>query len=159
MASSRRSAAGVLVEGMARLACALSPRRMAALEVRLFLSRGVRRGRRKLERGGSIGRALASAAAPFSTVTLLAGRREVALELVPFAAWFRGSALSRVLSRGQIAELSGRFSQKARLRVVLPSGLSLPLGAAPGAILEVSGSVLEWLIDRAVTPGASTTRL
>lgn len=97
---------------------------------------------------GSLARALAGAAAPFSTVTLLVGRRVLVLELVPFAVWFRGSLLSRILSRKQLADISGRFTQKAGLSVVLPSGFSLPVGATPGAVVEVTGAVLEWLIER-----------
>jgi hypothetical protein len=155
MARSRRSAAGVFVEGLARLVCALSPRPLAAVEVRFFLSRCVRRGSGKLAARGAVARALASTAAPFTTVTLFVGRRDLVLELVPFAAWFRGSVLSRVLSRGQIADISGRFSQKAGLKVVLPSGLSVPLGAVPGAIVEVSGSLVEWLVDWLENPVVS----
>ena len=142
------SFAGALTGAAARATCAVSPRFLVAFQVRTFLACCVRRGDKKLEKGSALGRVATRLLAPVSTLDLRVSNKTVRLRMIPLAAWFKSSYVARVLSRSQLLDISGRFTEKACVMVVLPAGLSLPVGFTPGTLVDATGSVLEWLLDR-----------
>lgn len=137
-----------LITGAATCAIAITPRPVLAWTTRRWVAGAVRRGERKLAKGSTLKRVLSGAVTPLSVLVFEIGGREVDVRLVPWLAWFRGSIYYRVLSRGQLLTISRRFSEKVSMRVVLPAGLSVPVGLTPGVAVEATGAVLEWLIDR-----------
>jgi hypothetical protein len=145
-----RSVAARVITGSAACAIAITPRPVLAWTTRRWVARAVRRGERKLTGGGTMRRVLSGAVTPLSVLVLEIGGKNIELRLVPWLAWFRGSIYYRALSRGQLLAISRRFSQKVRMRVLLPAGLSVPVGLTPGAAVEATGAVLEWLIDRSL---------
>ena len=139
-----------LITCAATCAIAVTPRPLLAWTTRRWIAQAVRRGERKLARGGSLKRVLSSTVAPLSVLVLEIGGREVDIRLVPWLAWFRGSIYFRTLTRGQLLSISRRFSEKVSMQVLLPAGLSLPVGFTPARAVEATGAALEWLIDQLV---------
>lgn len=140
--------AGAFIDGAARASCAVEPRFLAAFQVRAFLACCMRRGEKKLEKGSALGRVATRLLAPVSTLDLQVSNKTIQLRMIPLAIWFKSSYIARVLSRSQLLDISGRFTEKACVLVVLPAGLSLPVGFTPGTLVDATGSVLEWLLDR-----------
>jgi len=139
-----------LITCTATCAIVVTPRPLLSWTTRRWIAQAVRHGERKLAGGSTLKRVLSSAVTPLSVLVLKIGGREVDLRLVPWLAWFRGSIYYRALTRGQLLSISRRFSEKVSIWVLLPVGLSLPVGLTPGVAMEATGAVLEWLIDRLV---------
>ncbi|MBU4193623.1 MAG: hypothetical protein KKE79_07495 [Actinobacteria bacterium] len=137
-----------LITGTTSCAIAVTPRFLLAWTTRRWVAGAVRRGERKLAKGSCLKRVLSGAVTPLSVLVFEIGGKEVDVRLVPWLAWFRGSIYYRFLSRGQLLSISRRFSGKVSTRVLLPAGLSVPVGVTPGVAVEATGVVLEWLIDR-----------
>ena len=139
-----------LITRIATCAIVVTPRPLLAWTTRRWIAQAVRRGERKIARGGTLKRVLSSAVTPLSVLVLEIGGREIEIRLVPWLAWFRDSIYYRSLSRGQLLTISKHFSEKVSMRMLLPAGLSLPVGLTAGVAVEATGSLLEWLIDRLV---------
>lgn len=139
--------AASLITCTATCAIAITPRPLLALTVRRSVNRAIRRGERTLASGGRLRRVISETVTPLSVLLVEIGGKEVAIRLVPWLAWFRNSIYYRFLSRGQLLTISKRFSEKVSMRVLLPAGLSVPVGLTPGVAVEATGAVLEWLID------------
>jgi hypothetical protein len=150
-AGALHSIAGSLITGAAGAVTSITPKPVLALQVRLFLRYCAWRGERRLARSIAIKRAIASAASPLTTLSLQVNGKRVAVRMVPLAIWFRASIFSKVLSREQLTDISGRFTEKADVRVCLPLGLSLPVGFTTGTFVDATGSVLELLLERFVS--------
>lgn len=136
-----------LTTGTATCAIAITPGPLLASTVRRSVARAVRRGERKLSSGGVLKRVLSGTATPLSVVVVEIGGRNVEVRLVPWLAWFRNTVFYRVLSREQLLSVSRRFCEKVGVRVLLPAGLSVPVGLTPGGAVEATGAILEWLIE------------
>lgn len=126
----------------------VTPPSILAAWTRWFTRHAIRRGRNILSGYSAPVRVLATATAPFARLDLEIGDRLLTVEVAPWLAWFRSSIVSRALSRGDLVELSRRFSSRVRLRVVVPPGLRMPMAPYPGAVCDATGEVLEWLIGR-----------
>lgn len=140
--------AGRALAAACRAAITVTPGPLLTSIVARSIRRSVRRGERKLIEGGRLSRALHGIASPFTSITLQMGPKIVTFRLLPWLVWFRGSFYCRVLSRDDMIGISGCFSEKTGLRIIIPSGPSLPVGFRAGTLVEVTGSALEWLVDR-----------
>lgn len=136
------------IVGISIAGTALLPKSVLACWFQHFVTSGAGRGERILSRKGSTGRVALGAIAPFTIARLEAQGREFAVRMLPLIAWFKCSIYYRVLSREQLYRISSTFTEKVEVRVVLPAGLSLPVGFTPGVAVEATGAVLEWMIDR-----------
>jgi hypothetical protein len=143
-----RRAAGRIVLSTALLSMAVLPRRAVAAFARLFLRRSVRKGENLLSRMGGARRIAWEMSAPYTTVALEVEGKPVELRLVALAVWFRSSFYRRAMTRNELLLLSRRFSEEVRLKVRLPTGMSLPVGFSAGVLVDATGSVLEWLLGR-----------
>lgn len=143
-----RRAAAKLVIAAALFCMKLMPPAPVAAFGRSFLRRAVKKGEGRLGRMGAARRIACEMSVPLTTVALEVEGKTVELRLVAWAAWFRSSFYRTAMTRDELMLILRRFSKKVNLRVRLPSGLSLPLGFGPGILVDATGSVLEWLLDR-----------
>lgn len=137
-----------VIIGSARAGMALSPSFVLAAWARVFTRRAVKRGRKILEECSAPVRVLAGSVSPFSKLDLDVGGKLVTVDIVPWLIWFRSSVFSRALSKSDLMDLSRRFSNKVRLRAIVPSGPPMPLAPYPGALSDTTSDVLEWLIEK-----------